>query len=257
MITQAVVQFSGGVGSWAAAKRTVEKYGAENTELLFADTRMEDEDLYRFVTQAAADVGAPLTVIADGRTPWQVFNDVRFLGNTRIDPCSRILKRDLLRRWMDSMRDPADCAVVIGIDWTEEHRFTRAAPRWLPWRLEAPLCEPPLVDKDVLLLRLRRAGIKPPRLYEMGFPHNNCGGFCVKAGQAQFKLLYEKMPDRYLQHEAEEESLSAHLGKKVTVLRDRRGGTTRPLSMREFRSRLEGNENVDETEWGGCGCAID
>ncbi len=30
-------------------------------------------------------------------------------------------------------------------------------------------------------------GIEPPRLYKMGFKHNNCGGACVKAGISQWK----------------------------------------------------------------------
>ena len=40
-----LVMFSGGVGSWAAAKRVVERHGTEGVVLLFADTLIEDEDL--------------------------------------------------------------------------------------------------------------------------------------------------------------------------------------------------------------------
>jgi len=40
--------FSGGITSWAAAKRVAAEHGADNTLLLFTDTKMEDEDLYRF-----------------------------------------------------------------------------------------------------------------------------------------------------------------------------------------------------------------
>lgn len=94
-----VVFFSGGITSWACAKRvkatlrtTQNKHESRSPELLllFCDTRMEDEDLYRFLHEAAKDVDAPLITIADGRTPWQVFNDVGFLGNSRIrdDVCA-------------------------------------------------------------------------------------------------------------------------------------------------------------------------
>jgi 3'-phosphoadenosine 5'-phosphosulfate sulfotransferase (PAPS reductase)/FAD synthetase len=62
--------FSGGVGSWAAARRVVEKHGTEDLVLLFADTLIEDEDTYRFLREAAANVGGQLVEIADGRTPW-------------------------------------------------------------------------------------------------------------------------------------------------------------------------------------------
>ena len=47
-----LVMFSGGAGSWAAAKRVAERHGTENLYLIFADTLIEDEDLYRFIDDA-------------------------------------------------------------------------------------------------------------------------------------------------------------------------------------------------------------
>ena len=115
-----VVNFSGGIGSWAAARRVVERHGIEGLTLLFADVRKEDEDLYRFLPEAAADIGVPVTVIGDGRTIWQVFKDERYLGNTRVDPCSKLLKRQQLDRWREENCNPENTTVYIGIDWTEE-----------------------------------------------------------------------------------------------------------------------------------------
>lgn len=266
-----VVMYSGGVASWATAMRVAERHGTTDLVLLFADTNMEDEDLYRFLREGSALVGVPITRIADGRTPWDVFRDVRFLGNTRVDPCSRILKRALLDRWLAENCDPASTIAYVGIDWTEEHRFTRAPGTRGPkdkgglkerraldgWRYEAPLCEPPLLDKQAALDWLRSFGVRPPRLYEMGFPHNNCGGFCVKAGQAHFRLLMERMPERYAFHEERENEIRRDLG-DVSILRDRRGGKVRPLTLTEFRESVQrGAAQIDAFEWGGCGCAID
>lgn len=215
---------------------------------------MEDSDLYRFVDEAAADVGGELVKVAEGRNPWQIFFDERFLGNTRVDPCSRILKRTLLRKWLEEHCDPADTVVYIGIDWTEEHRFHNARAHWEPWRCEAPLCEPPYVTKPDIMERMAEAGIEAPQLYKLGFPHNNCGGFCIKAGQAHFKLLLRTMPERYLFHERCEQQIRKDLDKDVAILRDRRGGRTKPLTLQEFRLRLEREEEIDEHEWGGCAC---
>lgn len=249
-----VVMFSGGIGSWATARRVAAEHGTSDLTLLFADTRMEDKDLYRFVDEAAANIGAQLVRIAEGRTPWEVFRDKRFLGNTRVDPCSEMLKRKILRRWLEAHRDPSDTVVHIGIDWTEVHRYEAARERWTPWTCEAPLCSPPLVAKQEFLEELRAEGIRPPRLYEMGFPHNNCGGFCVKAGQAHFQLLLKTMPQRYAMHERKERELAEYLGKNVAILRDRRGGKTRPLTLRKLRERIKRGIEVDRYEWGGCGC---
>ncbi len=248
-MTKHVVFFSGGIGSWAAAKRVVERHGTANTVLLFTDTRMEDEDLYRFIDEAAANIGAPLVKIAEGRTPWEVFFDRRFLGNSQIDPCSETLKRKMADRWLKANCDPADTVCYVGIDWTEEHRIIRLAPRKLPWIYEAPMCDPPYVDKRQMLAWLKNAGIKPPRLYEMGFAHNNCGGFCVKAGQGHFANLLRTLPCRYLYHEQKEQELRAFLGKNVSILKD--------LTLKALREKIEAKGQIDMFEIGGCGCFVD
>ena len=255
-----IVTFSGGVSSWGAAKRVVERHGAANVRLLFADTRMEDEDTYRFLIEAAANVGAPLQVISDGRTPWQVMFDEGFLGNSRMDPCSRILKRELIDRWLTENCDRPMTSIHVGIDWTEEHRYTklRDLRRSEGWYYYAPLCEPPYITKMDLLAQLKAQGIRPPRLYELGFSHNNCGGFCVKAGQGHFANLLKTMPDRYAQHEAREQALRDQIGKDVSILTDRRGdGKKKPLTLKDFRIRVENGAQVDAFEIGGCGCFSD
>lgn len=257
-LDRVITLFSGGTGSWAAARRIADVYGADNQTLLFTDTKTEDEDLYRFIEQAADDIGSPLVTIADGRDVWQVFNDEKFIGNTRVDICSRILKRDLARDWIKERTAPDTHCVAMGIDWTEIHRFERARPRWEPWTLLAPLCEKPYLDKQQIHADLKARGIDVPRLYEWS-PHNNCGGFCVKGGHGQFKALLVNMPDRYAYHEAQEEAFREANKADVAILRDRTGGFTSPLTMREFRLRIE-SENVGQLqldEWGGCGCMFD
>lgn len=264
--------FSGGVGSWAAAKRVAERHGTDDLTLLFTDTCMEDEDLYRFLGEAAANVGGELVQIADGRTPWEVFFDERFLGNSRVDPCSKILKRQKADRWLAENFDPTDTTVHVGIDWTEEHRYTRAPGTRGPkdkgglkerkaeqgWRYEAPMCEPPYMDKPEMLRLLRAEGIEPPRLYAMGFAHNNCGGFCVKAGQGHFANLLRTMPERYAYHEAKEREIGVHLGRTdVSMMTEQRDGESYPLTLRALRERIEAGGEIDLFDHGGCGCFLD
>lgn len=247
--------FSSGAGSWAAAKRIAERHGCEELTLLFADTMIEDEDNYRFLTEAAANVGGHLEIVAEGRDPWQVFFDVRYLGNTRIDPCSRVLKRELLRKWLEANRDPDETTIYLGFDWSETHRVERAKGYWAPWAVESPLCAAPFLSKADALAWLRSEGVEPPRLYSQGFAHANCGGFCIKGGQAQFATLLRTNPERYRYHEGREQELREYLDADVAIMRDRTGGTVTPLTMREFRSRLERQpELFDQDEHGGCGC---
>lgn len=255
-----VVMFSGGLGSWAAAKRVAAKFGTDNLTLVFTDTCMEDEDLYRFLYEGAANVGGELVTLKDGRTPWQVYEDTRFIGNSKVDPCARVLKRELFTKWRDENCDPLNTVVYVGIDWTESHRLTKIQKYVVPWIYEAPLCERPLRAKWEIFQDLKAEGIEPPRLYKLGFAHNNCGGFCCKAGFAHFRLLLRTMPERYAIHEAEEQRLRS-LGINGTILATRIGGPKRPITLKEFRETVEREPdqlNLFEQDdlAAGCGCAL-
>lgn len=284
-----VVMFSGGLGSWLTARRVADGASTgDRVTLLFADVKGdstsphvgEDEDTYRFVIEAAANVlGVRLPAempradwltnrhlidagyvpglvrVADGRDIWQVFKDDRFLGNTRLANCSKFLKQKPCREWLEQNADPADSIVYVGIDWSETHRLPAIESGWAPYPVRAPMTEAPLLDKSQMQTECLRAGIALPRLYRAGFAHNNCGGFCVRAGQAQMELLLREHPSRYAYAERREQELRDHLDTDVAVLRDRTGGTLTPLTLRGFRERLEGQPDLfDPLDVGGCGC---
>ncbi|AKU45478.1 phosphoadenosine phosphosulfate reductase [Mycobacterium phage Nhonho] len=276
-----VVMFSGGIGSWATAKRVAEQHGADDLVLLFADVKGfttdphigEDEDTYRFIEDAAENVGGELVIVRDGRNIWEVFRDDRFLGNARLANCSKFLKQRPSRAWLEEHCPGGSAHVYVGIDWTETHRLPAIQAAYLPYIAHAPLTEPPFLDKQEMIAWAESEGLKPPRLYAAGYAHNNCGGGCVRAGQGQFKKLLEQNPERFAVWEREEQKLRDHLGKDVAILRDRSKegidaymakqpeGTKRvslvPLTLRAFRERVQGNGEVEQDEIGGCGCFVD
>lgn len=249
-----VIMFSGGIGSYCAARRVVAIHGSENVIGLFADTKAEDEDLYRFLRDAEAFLKLRIITVADGRSLWEVFRDDRFIGNSRVDKCSQALKRRVCKRWVRELEQSSQVSIYVGIDFTEAHRLKKIRRAWAPTPVYAPMCERPLLQKLQMIEQCKNDGIRPPRLYELGFPHNNCGGFCVKAGQAQFAKLLALMPERYMEHERMEEELRQFLGKNVAVLRSRKGGRSKPLTMRAFREMIEAQGTFERDDWGGCGC---
>jgi hypothetical protein len=253
-----VVQFSTGIGSAEVARREVEAFGRRTVLLLTADTLVEDEDNWRFARDVVTMLGCHSVVLADGRTPMGVGLDKRCVPNDRMAVCSKILKRKLLREWMDKNCGPGQ-RTAIGYDWTEPHRVKAARPHWHPYELVAPLMDEPLIDKARLLAEWERLyGFKPPRLYAEGFSHANCGGFCVRGGHAAWALGLRKRPALFAKWEADEEHSQAVLGKNVTILRDRRGGSSTPLSLRAFRERIEASPAMfDPDDWGACDCMSD
>lgn len=247
-----VVFFSGGIASYCTAKRVIAEHGAGECILLFTDTNYEHEDLYQFLNDGANRLGVQVTRIADGRTPWEVFRDVRFLGNSRIDPCSRVLKRDLARKWVKTnFPDPQSVRLYLGLSSDEKHRLERSKRFWAPYQVDSPLVAMSGFTKNDMMMEVRLDGLEIPELYSLGFPHNNCGGFCVKAGQAHFRHLLRVMPEKYAEVEAKEEEMRQMLG-NVSILKEKRNGESRVLTLRQLRERDRSECNL--LDWGGCGC---
>lgn len=252
-----VVSFSGGKASFAAAARVVETYGADAVTLVFADTLIEDEDLYRFLLDGQSALHCELVWLRDGRTPWDVFRDRRYIGNTRTAPCSHELKTKQVRQWMESNRDRSDTVMHLGISWDEQERLPRAQKNWGEWTVDAPLCWEPLWTEQDVTDCLERYGIARPRLYDMGFAHNNCGGFCVRAGQGQMQRLYQTMPARYLWHENQMESVMQDIPTTRPFLRQTVDGELYYITLREWRKQMDAQSDMDLEPTGGCGCFID
>lgn len=334
--TTCIVMYGGGLTSYEVARRAIDHYGKESTEIWFADTRTEDEDLYRFNRDVERLLGKPLRVFDQGMDIWEVFRQQRFLGNSRIDPCSKFLKRVPLRKSLEKEYPVYKCnsclnswekgdatlnviefggeieeikicdhcykndkaysealdrfnagtvdesldetqlrvvaklfkgrierasldgrfvRVVLGMDIIQDcDRLFRAEMYWKPFNVWFPLAEEPYVNKIDIIEGLRKQGVGAPRLYAEGFEHNNCGGFCVKAGMGQMAHLYKRMPERFLYHEQKELEFQEFIGEEVTILSQTTKGVRRNLSLRELRMRIDEGEDFSFSKGMACAC---
>jgi hypothetical protein len=218
-------------------------------------------------SRAAEDV-PELNWIADGRDPWEVYRDERYLGNSRKDPCSKILKRKLSDKWLKTNADPYREVLIYGIGEHEKHRFDgrdhKGRPIGILHRLAAKgwVCEAPLIGAPEInpALHMRAEGIAPARNYGLGYLHDNCGGFCCKGGKAHYENRLRVHPDRYLYDEAMEQKVSAYIGKSYTILTETVNKVKQTVSLAEFRTRLQADPNLHhdyEPGDSGCGCMID
>jgi 3'-phosphoadenosine 5'-phosphosulfate sulfotransferase (PAPS reductase)/FAD synthetase len=250
-----IVLYSGGLGSYFAAKRVKEKYPQDEIILLFTDTKIEDEDLYVFLKDTSEKLGIPITEYSDGRDIWQVFKDEKFLGTAYADPCSKILKRKMSKKFIKKYK-PDECTIYLGFDWTEMHRHERAEKNWLPYKIVSPLCEPPYLDKeDMKKILVEEDGISLPRLYKLGFPHNNCGGACIKTGIGHFKNLLDKFPERFAEWEKKEQEVIEHIGRDdISILRRTRNKKRQVFTLKMLREEQESITESEMLEIGGCGC---
>lgn len=298
MSVNIIVMFSGGMGSFAATERIFN----QNTHLLFTDTLIEDQDLYRFLldsiehfyggdlsfakklvkklTPVEIDIElrkAELRVIqmivnglypkfhwlrysahGEGVSPWDIFYNSNYVGNSRVAQCSSIIKQRLARDYVRDNFKKESTKVVLGIDWSESHRVD--API-LGRSIHAnevlfPLCDKPYILKGDKIDMLAEYNIAVPSLYLKGAEHNNCGGFCVRGGQKHFVNLLEMNEPLYDYHARQERGLIEQIGKDVSILRRQESNVKYTLPLDELKARLKEGVAVDKFDIGGCGCFV-
>lgn len=234
-----VMNLSGGTASAVAAQRAIERYGRD-VSLWFADTSFEDEDLYRFLLDLEAKWDRPIHRLADGRTPLQVFEDQHIIPNSKIAPCSRTLKGELLDRVVGMMVKPV--TQLVGMSWQEQHRIDKMQAIYAKKDgifVDFPLCWKPLEFRTYYDV-VQSWGIKPPRLYDVGMPHNNCGGRCVRQGQSEWLRLRRYYPERFAEMRDWEAKMRASDPKYAnhSFLTDRRGPDRPPMTLAELEERF-------------------
>ncbi|QQZ64595.1 phosphoadenosine phosphosulfate reductase family protein (plasmid) [Paenibacillus sonchi] len=202
-----IVFFSGGKASFASAVDAKLRFPEANIILYFTDTLWENEDLYRFIHEASDKLELPLLIHSSGLTPIQVMFEEKLVYNSMIGRCSTILKQkvsqDFIRRgirpkiekwrnkqYLKNENFTFDPTLYFGIGFEEMHRAPAIQKNWAPFKVEMPLIERNIWKDEVI----KRYNIRQPKLYDLGFSHNNCNGRCVKAGQAHYRLLREAMP---------------------------------------------------------------
>ena len=228
-----IVSLSGGTASAVAADRVLKRYGEENTTLWFADTSWEDEDLYRFLIDLEAYWGVTIVRYTDGRTPLEVAEKQNIIPNQKIAPCSQVLKTRPFKAYIKDL--PKPLTVHLGLDFTEMHRATR--PKLEYEKLSGVTVDLPLlwepVAKPPHRYTVEEWGIETPRLYKLGFPHNNCGGRCVRQGIKEWLRLKHTFPDRFTEVADWEQEQRAKGGARAdyAIARDQSRGRATALPL--------------------------
>jgi hypothetical protein len=252
-----VASVSGGAGSTVAAHRCVELH-PEHTTLVFADTNSEHPSLYESI-RYMRDVALPhieFVWINDGRNIWDVFNQYGYMkfGGTGCK-ASLELKKNPLDGFFHARWRKGTAIAVTGLDYTEQDRIGRFdkqmnANGYATWH---PLSEPPLMNSCQQVEQVNAWGYPEQTMYKHGYPHNNCGGACVLAGISQWVGLKSDFPEKF--EEAKQEELKFFERTGYCILRDRRGGTTKPMLLADLEKRIENNDLAGLSEFRStCSC---
>jgi hypothetical protein len=149
----------------------------------------EDEDNRRFTADCEAWFGKPVLRIKSERFANidEVFESRQYLAGIAGAPCTSEMK---VAHRLDFQR-PSDLQLWgYTADANDVARYQRMRENYPEMRQRAPLIERGLT-KEACLAIIERAGIKPPRVYALGFPNANCIG-CVKASSPNYWSLVRK-----------------------------------------------------------------
>jgi hypothetical protein len=252
-----IVSLSGGIGSYFTLKRVLEKQPKEDVIAVFCDTLAEDGDLYRFLNDIENKLDIKILKLCYGKSPIELAYEQNFVYNSRVANCSKILKSRLFKKWLKENFKQNECILYLDIDFTESHRCNAIIKNYKPYKVEFPMLEKPYIYKSEMIDMLSNDNIEIPRLYKLGFSHNNCKGFCFKAGIGHFKKLYEKDKNFYLECENREQVLINKIGKEVAILK-RKG---KPFTLKQLRELIENEPTqlslFECNDIGGCGCFVE
>lgn len=230
-----IAMFSGGAASYMACKLVKPEV------LLFADTGEEHPDLYKALPIAAKNLNANLVILSGDMD--RVITENRALPSPMLPFCSYDLKIKPCFDWLKINHPGAE--LVYGFTWDEGPRFakTQAANAKRGYSTIAPLMSAKIGHSECVETFVNECGMQS--LYERGYPHNNCGGACVKAGISQWKRVLEDDPDRFQKWVNREAKFDGH-----SVLK--RYG--KPYPLRQLRADVQANIPLPIEDWGGCSC---
>jgi hypothetical protein len=223
-----VCQFSCGAASAVATKLAIAQFG-DRVTIINAEIEEEHPDNRRFERDCEAWFGRPIICLRDEKynaSAIRVFETVGYIKGPKGAACTARIKRGLLR----TFEQPGD-VLVLGYTAEEQHRLDDWIDAWPDRKIVAPLIERGLSKEDCKAMVLR-AGIRLPRMYELGYDNANCIG-CVKGGLGYFRAIREDFPDQFERLAQAEDKVAALHGDGAYILRHRSG----PLAGKRFPLR--------------------
>lgn len=225
-----VGHFSCGAASAVAVKLALEENKASAKplpfEVIYCHVREEDEDNARFMRECEAWFGQKITVLENAKYGGSIVNVMksrRFINSAKGAPCTLHLKKEPAREFARD-GDVNIYGYTLGEEWRVDNWIDANNDKLI----RAPLIEREL-DKGAVLAIVERAGIALPRLYAMGYDHNNCVG-CIKGGAWYWNKIRVDFPERFAQQMEIEEMIghpTLRINKQPVWLRELEPGRGR------------------------------
>lgn len=205
------VWFSCGAASAVAAKLTIDKYGDRcDVRVVNNPVIEEDEDNRRFLADVEKWLGVDIETAVNPKYPScsavDVWEKRRFMSGPQGAPCTIELKKMARRHWEEE-NNPDWHVLGFTVDEKKRHETFKLGEREnsLPVLIDEGLSKGDCFDI------IKKAGIKLPLIYYMGYPNANCIG-CVKATSPTYWNHVRKAhPDVFSERARQSRDIGARL----------------------------------------------
>lgn len=193
-MSRIICWFSSGAASAVATKLAImENAGRWPLIVARCVVREEHPDNDRFADNCEEWFGVPITNMISEKyngSIYEVFAKRRYISGNNGAPCTMLLKK----RVREEFQLPTD-AHVFGYCAEEQDRWDSFIDA-NNIKASSPLIDRGLTHTDTLAM-IERAGIELPKMYKLGYQHNNCVG-CVKAsGQGYWNKIRDDFPAQF------------------------------------------------------------
>ena len=194
-----VAWFSTGVSSFIACYLTT-----DIEKIMYCHIEDQHLDSMRFLSDCEKVLDKKINIISSPyRNVENVIQQFRFINSPYGAKCTEILKRRVRKEWERQQNEPI--TYVWGYDVSEKHRAERMEESMPEFKHECPLIENGLSKSDCHGL-LCKLGVKRPKMYDLGYPNNNCIG-CVKGGMWYWNKIRKDFPEVFKRRAKQEREI--------------------------------------------------
>ena len=166
----------------------------ELDKIIYIDIKDQHPDSMRFLHDAERLLGKEIEILRS--TKFSCVDDVivstRYINGPAGAPCTLNLKKRVRQEWeRENITEPS--TYVWGYDNRETARAERLRENMPEFNHRFPLIEHGM-SKEEVHAKCQQLGIARPKMYEMGYPNNNCIG-CVKGGMGYWNKIREDFPE--------------------------------------------------------------
>lgn len=166
-------------------------------EWIYIDIADQHPDSMRFIRDCEKVIGNEIKILKSKEYN-SVEDCVRVFGGFKIPyngfaPCTNWLKKRVRKEW-EAQHEEYDITYVWGFDLKEKGRAERTIEANPQAKHEFPLIEKGLSKEEVHGLFERKFDIPRPKMYELGYPNNNCIG-CIRAGMGYWNRIRKDFPE--------------------------------------------------------------